>query len=44
MLAIIDDCENGKKNGDWKYFDENGKLNKVKVYEDGRLVETIEKS
>jgi len=32
--------KDGKRNGIWEFYDENGKLIKKEIYEDGVLIKT----
>ncbi len=39
-LKISGRYKDGKKNGDWKYYNKKGKINKIETYKNGKLVET----
>lgn len=39
-LKEIWNFENWKMEGEWKYYDENGKLTKTEFYDQGKLIET----
>jgi antitoxin component YwqK of YwqJK toxin-antitoxin module len=36
-LQVSGNYKNGQKNGDWKYYDESGKLIRTEKYSDGKL-------
>lgn len=39
-LQIAGNYKDGKKNGEWKYYSENGKLEKIEHYQKGELKKT----